>query len=158
MVQARRGLSPGDPVHGVSVTTAEVEQLLEWLASRTLEQRRQVPGLNPERADIILAGLAVTAELLDWVGARSLTVSAFGLREGLLLEMAGAEETARPPIRSGSSGSSRSAASRDRRHVEQVRYLALQLFDQLGQGAGVRPRRSGCCSRRPRCSTTSASW
>ena len=42
-----------------------MEQLLEWLASRTAEQRRQVPGLNPERADIILAGLAVTAELLD---------------------------------------------------------------------------------------------
>ena len=34
------------------------------------EQRRQVPGLNPERADIILAGLAVTAELLDWVRTR----------------------------------------------------------------------------------------
>ena len=38
--------------------------------SRTPEQRRKVPGLNPERADIILAGLAVTAELLDWVRTR----------------------------------------------------------------------------------------
>ncbi|MBA3495925.1 MAG: Ppx/GppA family phosphatase, partial [Gemmatimonadales bacterium] len=100
MVQARRGLPAGDTVHGVSVTAAEVEQLIDWLASRTPEQRRQVPGLNPERADIILAGLAVTAELLDWVRTRTLTVSAFGLREGLLLEMAGAKEISTPdPLR-----------------------------------------------------------
>jgi len=79
MVQARRGQPPGDTVHGVGVTTAEVEQLIDWLASRTPEQRRQVAGLNPERADIILAGLAVTAELLDWIRSRSLAVSAFGL-------------------------------------------------------------------------------
>jgi len=65
MVQARRGQPTGDTVHGVSFTAAEVEQLIDWLVSRTPEQRRQVPGLNPERSDIILAGLAVTAELLD---------------------------------------------------------------------------------------------
>ena len=64
MAAARRGLSV-TAVHGTHVTTAEVEHLLEWLGSMTPEQRRQVPGLNPQRADIILAGLAVTAELLE---------------------------------------------------------------------------------------------
>ena len=139
MVQARRGPPPGDTVHGVSVTAAEVEQLIDWLASRTPEQRRQVPGLNPERADIILAGLAVTAELLDWVRARSITVSAFGLREGLLLEMAGAKEISAPdPLRLFREFAERCQC--DRRHVEQVRTLALQLFDQLGAGARLRAR------------------
>jgi exopolyphosphatase/guanosine-5'-triphosphate,3'-diphosphate pyrophosphatase len=138
MVQTRRGLSPGDPVHGLSINTAEVEQLLDWLASRTPEQRRQVPGLNPERADIILAGLAVTAELLDWVRARNLTVSAFGLREGLLLEMAGADEPIVPdPLRLFREFAERCQS--DRRHVEQVRYLALLLFDQLGRELGCVP-------------------
>ncbi|HEX6107276.1 MAG TPA: Ppx/GppA phosphatase family protein [Gemmatimonadales bacterium] len=138
MVQTRRGLSPGDPVHGVSINTAEVEQLLDWLASRTPEQRRQVPGLNPERADIILAGLAVTAELLERVRARSLTVSAFGLREGLLLEMAGAEEPVVPdPLRLFREFAERCQS--DRRHVEQVRHLALLLFDQLGRELGCAP-------------------
>ena len=138
MVQTRRGLSPSDPVHGVSITTAEVEQLLDWLASRSPEQRRQVPGLNPERADIILAGLAVTAVLLDWVRARSLTVSAFGLREGLLLEMAGAEEPpVRDPLRLFREFAERCQS--DRRHVEQVRHLALQLFDQLGRELDCAP-------------------
>jgi exopolyphosphatase / guanosine-5'-triphosphate,3'-diphosphate pyrophosphatase len=138
MVQARRGLPAGDTVHGVSVTAAEVEQLIDWLASRTPEQRRQVAGLNPERADIILAGLAVTGELLDWVRARSLTVSAFGLREGLLLEMAGAKEMSAPdPLRLFREFAERCQS--DRRHVEQVRYLALQLFDQLGGELGCEP-------------------
>jgi exopolyphosphatase / guanosine-5'-triphosphate,3'-diphosphate pyrophosphatase len=138
MAQARRGQPPGDTVHGVSVTTAEVEQLVDWLASRTPEQRRQVPGLSPERADIILAGLAVTAELLDWLRARSITVSAFGLREGLLLEMAGAKEISAPdPLRLFREFAERCQC--DRRHVEQVRYLALQLFDQLGAALGCEP-------------------
>ncbi|MFL5518428.1 MAG: HD domain-containing protein, partial [Gemmatimonadales bacterium] len=138
MAQARRGQPPGDTVHGVSVTTAEVEQLVDWLASRTPEQRRQVPGLSPERADIILAGLAVTAELLDWLRARSITVSAFGLREGLLLEMAGAKEISAPdPLRLFREFAERCRC--DRRHVEQVRYLALQLFDQLGAALGCEP-------------------
>ena len=138
LVQVRRGLSAGDAVHGVSVTAAETEQLLEWLASRTPEQRRQLPGLNPERADIILAGLAVTAELLDWVRARAVTVSAFGLREGLLLEMAGAKESSAPdPLRLFREFAERCQS--DRRHVEQVRYLALQLFDQLGGELGCEP-------------------
>jgi exopolyphosphatase / guanosine-5'-triphosphate,3'-diphosphate pyrophosphatase len=138
VTQARRGLPPGDTVHGVSVETAEVERLIDWLASRTPEQRRQVPGLNPERADIIIAGLAVTAELLDWVRTRSITVSAFGLREGLLLEMAGAEEpVVRDPLRLFREFAQRCQS--DRRHVEHVRKLALQLFDQLGGALGCGP-------------------
>ncbi len=136
--QTRRGLPPGDTVHGVAVDTGEVERLLDWLASRTPEQRRQVPGLNPERADIIIAGLAVTAELLDWVRTRNITVSAFGLREGLLLEMAGAEEpVVRDPLRLFREFAQRCQS--DRRHVEHVRKLALQLFDQLGGILGCGP-------------------
>ena len=136
--RARRGMSPGESIHGVTVDTAEVERLLDWLASRTPEERRQVPGLNPERADIILAGLAVTAELLDWVRTRSLTVSAFGLREGLLLEMAGAEEpVVRDPLRLFREFVERCQS--DRRHVEHVRKLSLQLFEQLGGTLGCGP-------------------
>ena len=94
MAAARRG-HLGEAVHGTTVNTGEVEALLEWLATKTLAERTQVPGLNPQRADIIIAGLAVTAELLAMVDARELTVSAYGLREGLLLEMVGASEQAK---------------------------------------------------------------
>lgn len=136
IVLARRGLSPGDPVHGLTVNTAEVEHLLEWLSTKSAEQRREVAGLNPQRADIILAGLAVTAELLGQVDARTLTISAFGLREGLLLEMAGpAAVQPGDPMRLVREFMERCQC--DRRHVEHVRVLALQLFDELGPALGA---------------------
>ena len=87
---AGRG-SAGRSVHGIAVSTEEVEQLLGMLTGLSPEQRRQTPGLRPERADIILAGLAVVGELLEAVGADGVTVSGFGLRDGLLLEMVGLE-------------------------------------------------------------------
>ena len=139
MATARRGLPVPDTVHGVSVATAEVETLLEWLASKTPEQRRLVAGLNPQRADIILAGLAVTAELLALLAAPTVTVSAFGLREGLLLEMADAQSapTPRDPLRLMREFVERCQG--DRRHVEHVRVLARQLFDLLAQPMGAAP-------------------
>jgi len=89
MALARRGSPAGRSVHGTIVTVEEVEQLLGTLAPLSPEQRRETPGLRPERADIIVAGLAVVAELLSAVGAGGVTVSGFGLRDGLLLEMVG---------------------------------------------------------------------
>lgn len=132
---ARRGL-PTTTIHGVHVTTAEVEHLLDWLGTLSPEGRRQVPGLNPQRADIILAGLAVTAELLDLLDAPELVVSAFGLREGVLLEMVGQDAPPpEDPMRLAREFAERCQC--DMRHVEQVRRLALQLFDRLGPALGA---------------------
>jgi exopolyphosphatase/guanosine-5'-triphosphate,3'-diphosphate pyrophosphatase len=88
MALAQRGES-GQPVHGVEISAKEIGDLLARLSALRPEERRQVPGLRPERADIIVAGVAVAAELLDWVNASSVKVNGYGLREGLLLEMAG---------------------------------------------------------------------
>jgi exopolyphosphatase/guanosine-5'-triphosphate,3'-diphosphate pyrophosphatase len=138
MAIARRGAPIPETVHGVEVATAEVEHLLEWLSTKSPEQRRAVAGLSPQRADIILAGLAVTAELLALVDARALTVSAFGLRDGLLLEMAGADaDRRRDPLRLVREFAERCQS--DRRHIEQVRHLSLLLFDQLAPVLGGDP-------------------
>jgi exopolyphosphatase / guanosine-5'-triphosphate,3'-diphosphate pyrophosphatase len=136
MVRARRGYAIGEAVHGEEVRTAEVEQLLELLSTKTTAERTQIPGLNPQRADIILAGLAVTAELLDLIEARSVTVSAFGLREGLLLDMVG-DDTAlsADPLRAMREFVDRCQC--DRPHVEHVRVLALTLFDRLKDAIGA---------------------
>jgi exopolyphosphatase/guanosine-5'-triphosphate,3'-diphosphate pyrophosphatase len=88
MALAQRGAS-GQPVHGVEISAKEIEELLPRLSALSPEERRQVPGLQPERADIIVAGVAVAAELLDRVKASSVRVNGYGLREGLLLEMVG---------------------------------------------------------------------
>lgn len=136
MAVARRGHAT-ESVHGEVVKTAEVEQLLEWLCSLSVERRRNVTGLNPQRADIILAGLAVTAELLSLVEARSVTVSAFGLREGLLLDMMGERPPAADPLRAMREFVE--TCQGDRRHVEQVRVVGLVLFDRLCEAIGADP-------------------
>jgi exopolyphosphatase / guanosine-5'-triphosphate,3'-diphosphate pyrophosphatase len=90
IAQARRG-AVGPSVHGVSVTTPEVRGLMLWLAQMSPAGRQQVPGLKPERADIIVAGLAVALQLLETVEAESVTVSGYGIRDGVLLDMVGLE-------------------------------------------------------------------
>ncbi|MGB7211121.1 MAG: Ppx/GppA phosphatase family protein [Gemmatimonadales bacterium] len=135
-IARRTGVVP-ETVHGTVVTASEVEQLLEWLIELGPERRRQVAGLAAHRADIIVAGLAVTIELLERLGAREVAVSAYGLREGLLLEMVGADTpapAAHDPLQLAREFVERCQG--DRRHVEQVRRLALQLFEQLGEKIG----------------------
>jgi exopolyphosphatase / guanosine-5'-triphosphate,3'-diphosphate pyrophosphatase len=89
IVQARRGNQNVGSIQGVRVTAGELEQMLAALERMRPEQRREVPGLRPERADIILAGLAAAAELLQLLNAADVAVNRYGLREGLLLEMVG---------------------------------------------------------------------
>lgn len=137
MAAARRTGAVPDAVHGTAVTASEVEQLLEWLIGLGPDRRRQVAGLSTHRADIIVAGLAVIIELLERLEAREVAVSAYGLREGLLLEMVGAD--AAGPAVPDPLQLAREFVERcqgDRRHVEQVRRLALQLFEQLGEKLG----------------------
>jgi exopolyphosphatase / guanosine-5'-triphosphate,3'-diphosphate pyrophosphatase len=88
MTLARRRAA-GQTVHGVKILAKEVADLLTRLSALSAEERREVPGLRPERADIIVAGIAVATELLETVNATSVTVNGYGLREGLLLEMVG---------------------------------------------------------------------
>ena len=81
-IAAARAGHLADSIHGTKVSASEVESLLEWLTAKSPEQRASVPGLNPQRADIILAGVSVAAEILTVLDARELTASAYGLREG----------------------------------------------------------------------------
>ncbi|HJR17239.1 MAG TPA: hypothetical protein VJ808_10340 [Gemmatimonadales bacterium] len=88
MVLARRA-SGRHEIHGTQVSASEAKLLLESLDVMSPDQRRRTPGLRPERADIIVAGLAAVVELLSVTGSDVVTISGFGLRDGLLLEMAG---------------------------------------------------------------------
>lgn len=85
-----RGLSQPDPdaVHGLTLTRAEVDAALSRFTSVPLAERRQIPGLEPKRADIISAGALILSHLLSYFGSDGFTLSARGLRYGLLAEHA----------------------------------------------------------------------
>lgn len=63
--------------------------MLERLRRLPLAERRNVPGLPPKRADIIIAGLAIYVTAMELAGIEQLTVSTRGLRFGLLAERCG---------------------------------------------------------------------
>jgi exopolyphosphatase / guanosine-5'-triphosphate,3'-diphosphate pyrophosphatase len=85
MVMAMRKEAYGS-VHGYEVFRWEVVHLLAMLSRKNLEERMAVPGLNPDRADIIVAGVAVVDELMEFFGVNLLRINERGIREGLILK------------------------------------------------------------------------
>jgi exopolyphosphatase/guanosine-5'-triphosphate,3'-diphosphate pyrophosphatase len=70
-------LVPYDPdrVHGFAVAAADVERLLEDMRILPLAARRRVPGLQPERADVIIAGTCVVRHVIASLGDAVITAS-----------------------------------------------------------------------------------
>ncbi|GEJ55623.1 Ppx/GppA phosphatase family protein [Anaeromyxobacter diazotrophicus] len=76
-------------VHGSELTLAEVDALQLRLAGLTTAARARLPGMEPKRADVIVAGSAVVAEAMRALGFDRLTVSDRGVRWGLLYDRFG---------------------------------------------------------------------
>jgi exopolyphosphatase/guanosine-5'-triphosphate,3'-diphosphate pyrophosphatase len=66
-----------------------VERQIELYSSRSTEERRQIVGLQPKRADVILAGACIVRTVMDKLQKDSLAVSDRGLRHGLLVDRFG---------------------------------------------------------------------
>jgi exopolyphosphatase / guanosine-5'-triphosphate,3'-diphosphate pyrophosphatase len=138
---AREGMARSTAVHGTRVSRVALEHILDMLLDTRLAERQAVPGLNPARADIIVAGLAVLAELMGRLEVQELVCSGYGIREGLLLEIA------RVPTAVASPGDARSRSIQrlaerchfEEKHSRQVQQLALQLFDAVGHRIGCAP-------------------
>lgn len=126
-------------VREFSLSRAEVVRLLDRLRETPLELRRLIPGLNPKRADIIIAGAAVVARLTKHLGTMRVLVNDRGIRDGVLLSMMedlpiGAGAPAPRPAPVSRLDSARRFARQCRsneRHCEHVATLAGQLFDAL---------------------------
>lgn len=134
----RQGVRIAHSVHGTRIPWHEIEIILETLQELTPEERLGVPGLNAGRADIIVGGLAVAAEVCERIEPRSFVASAYGIREGLLLEIARVKPVVSDP------GEARERSVREfaerchyeEPHARQVQKLALQLFDAIGVRLG----------------------
>jgi exopolyphosphatase/guanosine-5'-triphosphate,3'-diphosphate pyrophosphatase len=78
-----------DRVHGSRLTRDGLAALVQKLAALPLAERQTLPGLEPRRADVIVAGSVLAREILDWAGADGTIVSDRGVRWGLLEELLG---------------------------------------------------------------------
>lgn len=88
------GLAPYDGVrvHGRVMPVNELRRLVDDLGAMNLESRRDVLGMEPKRADVIVAGGCVALALLDHWGAHAVVISDRGVRWGLAGELLGSIE------------------------------------------------------------------
>jgi exopolyphosphatase / guanosine-5'-triphosphate,3'-diphosphate pyrophosphatase len=87
-------------VHGHVLSRDGARAQLERLAALSLEERRLMPALDPERAPVIVAGAAILLGILDTYGLEALRVSERDLLDGAALaaiELPEPEEGAAPP-------------------------------------------------------------
>ena len=136
-VMLERGL-PSYGVQGFSITRDDIDDLVDRLAAMTPAERRRVPGIKPERGDLILAGATVVQTVLDAGGFGALEVTEAGLREGVLFEelLADRDEPLFEDVRASSVRNLAAQYHPEVAHTEHVARLALEIWDALAD-AGV---------------------
>ena len=120
-----------------SLCLDDLRRVSRMLRSLSLDERRRVPGINPARADIIVAGAAIVQTLMEELGLSEIqTVPQRGLREGLLVDYL--QRTGQTHLMADMNVRLRSvlqlarACRFDEEHARTVTDLALQLFDSAG--------------------------
>lgn len=118
----------------------DLADLIDDLMALPAPQRSRLPGLKPDRADIILAAALAIDEALAVIGADALEVCAHGLREGVMYEhYAAGGDPVLPDVRRTSVINAAVRFGYERDHAAHVAHLALALFDAtaaLGLHAG----------------------
>jgi len=77
---------PNGGVQGFALTTELVSAVTEEIAGRSIEERRALTGINPDRGDVILAAAVVLETLLLEGGFEAIEITEAGLREGMFFE------------------------------------------------------------------------
>lgn len=130
----------------VTVRASELRKLRKRLVTLPLEERLRLPGLDPRRADLAPVGAVLLETLLDRLGAESITLCDFALREGLVLDYIRKNSrhirTAEryPDMRRRSVIELGERCSYLPEHAAQVAKLALALFDATEDEHDLGPR------------------
>jgi exopolyphosphatase/guanosine-5'-triphosphate,3'-diphosphate pyrophosphatase len=142
-----RGTIPGE-ARNLRVPSKSIRRLRKLVTGIDLEQRLQLPGLDPRRADLTVAGAVLIDTLLRRLQADELTLCDLALREGVVLDyiQRHRSDIARvdryPDVRRRSAIELAERCNYEAEHARQVARLALALFDQTQaiHGLGDRER------------------
>lgn len=124
---------PLNNVHNYPVSKAEFENIYDTIKVMPLAKRSKIKGLSSERADIFLAALASFKSILDQTPFNGISISACGLREGIMYNHA-VPTTAEKPISdivAHSVYTQLHYCGQNIAHAEQVCNLSIQLYKQL---------------------------
>ena len=73
-----------EKIHGYVLTQEKVRRCMEWIAPMPIVQRQNLKGLHPQRADIVVHGMAVLCACMTQLSIEDITVSEYGNLEGYL--------------------------------------------------------------------------
>jgi len=131
------GLYKTKGARAASVSRAQMGRIAKLLSRQPLEERRKLSGVGPRRAEIVVAGAAVYAALLERCQLLGFRYSPLGLRDGLLAQMAAEYDRSTrsgKQIESERWDSIRAAVEHyrvDMDHALHVRESAMHLFSSL---------------------------
>jgi exopolyphosphatase / guanosine-5'-triphosphate,3'-diphosphate pyrophosphatase len=91
LAAVKHGLTTYDPdvIQGTRLDRDEIDRQIERYRGLDADGRRSIAGLQPARAEVILAGACIVRTIIDKLGVDEVTVSDRGLRHGLLGEQFG---------------------------------------------------------------------
>ena len=146
VVAAADGLPLGTPLRNRRISAKQIRRARKELIALDLDDRIRVPGLEPRRADLAVAGVVLLDELLRRLGADDITLCDLSLREGVVLdyiarnrkEIVQAERY--PDVRRRSVYELAERCHYWPEHSHQVAKLATALFDETRAIHGLTDR------------------
>jgi exopolyphosphatase/guanosine-5'-triphosphate,3'-diphosphate pyrophosphatase len=136
VVAAAEGRASGAALRNRRIAAKQLRRARKNLVSLSLDKRLRVPGLEPRRADLAVAGAVLLDEIMLRLGANEITLCDLSLREGLVLDYIARhrKQIARadryPDIRRRSVFELAERCNYWPDHAQQVARLAIALFDQ----------------------------
>lgn len=136
MIQVLRHQEPTRFLSNFVFSRPELAEVVKMLVKAdTVKKRQKIEGLDPRRADIILAGAIILEQTFEEMHMESMTVSGFALREGVILDILqkskGDALHHLTDIRYKGVLHLAEICQFEREHADQVTRLSLQLYDQL---------------------------
>lgn len=141
---ADRGLSL-KRVHGYVIARERLVALQRTMLAMTESERRRMPGMNPRRADIIVAGNAVLIAALSMLGREEIVVSERALRDGIIVDLVAQDRALADQLGDERVKRLEAVEALAHRyehlggHQRQVARLALTLFERLADLHGLTP-------------------
>ena len=141
---AQRGLTVKG-VHGYTLSRTRLETLQRQMLVLGEAERRRMPGMNPRRADIIVAGNAVLIGALALLGRDELVVCERALRDGVVVDLAQSDRALAQRLGDERAKRIEAVEAVARRyehlggHQRHVARLALVLFERLAPLHGLAP-------------------
>ena len=133
-------------LRNLRVGAKQIRRLRKEVVGLSLAQRLTIPGLDPRRADLVVAGGVLLDTILRRLGAEDITLCDLALREGLVLDYIRrnskhiAHVDSIPDVRRRSSLELAERCNYYAEHAQQVVRLALAIFDQTRTVHGLTDR------------------